>query len=454
MKKKQNSFYSVLLLAVLGLSLLISVNLCADKANHHFGLRLDLTENQLYRLSDVTVQILEELPEPLQIRVLSAESDFLQLVSEVLEEYVRNANGMLTLEYVDPNVNPTLVDNYLQRGMQVSHGSIVIEGEYFARVIALEDMFEMDASGNSIQSLRCEQELTSAIVYAAGNTSPTAAFTVGHNENASSGLTQLFRQSNYALSNVALSMTDISPNTDLLVIASPSSDFSREEIGKLDGFMARGGRMMVFLEPSSSDLINLKTFLAEWGIGVTDTVVAESLQYADNQPANVVPLYSAHTINQYFADNQIYLVLPSTRVLEAQFLSQGGVRTHKLLYSTDRAYNLADSSDAQGPYTLAMLAEKETTSGNARIFAVGSRGIYDDALLNDNSRSNAKFLSQVMNWCTETESALSIPAKPLSDAPIFVTGGQLIILSLLLVVVMPLGILLTGVNICHRRRRS
>lgn len=444
---------TIWLLAVLALALLVAVNLCADTLSQRLGLRLDLTENNLYRLSDTTLEVLEELPTPVRINVLSAEGDFLPLMTEILEEYRRNANGMLQVEYTDPNTNPTLADAYLQRGLQVTQGSIVVEGELYIRAIALEDMFELDESGSNIQSLRCEQELTSAIVYTAGSTSPSAAFTVGHNENPSEGLVQLFRHSNYTIANAALSMGDIPEDTDLLVITAPSSDFSSEEIGKLDAFLASGGRMMVFLEPTSLELTNLKMLLAEWGIGVTDTVVAERLQYTDNEQVNLVPLYSAHAINQYFADNQIYMVLPRARSLEALYLSQGGVSTHKLLYSTDRAYALEDDA-SQGPYTLAMLAEKDGAGGKTRIFVVGSRGIYEDRLLNDQGRSNGKFLSQVMNWCTETESALSIPAKQLSGSPILVTGMQLILLSALLVIVLPLGILSMGLSLCRSRRRS
>lgn len=456
MNKKKSPVRGLAVTVLLALALLAAVNLLAGQLTDRFGLRLDMTGNQLYQISDTTVEVLQGLEKPVSVNVLSAEGDFVTLVAEVLDEYVRQGRGRVELTYTDPYADPTVADGYLQRGLQVTEGTVVVEGEYYARAIPLEDMFVLDDSGENIQSLRCEQELTSAILYAAGNSSPVAAFTAGHNENASEGLVRLFTQSNYEVSNISLSMEDIAEGCDLLVIASPSSDFSADEIRKLDDFMAKGGRLMVFLEPISGELANLKGFLREWGIGVTDTVVAEALQYTDSQPVNLVPVYSAHEINQYFSDNQIYLVMPSSRALEQVYVSQGGVRTHKLLYSTDRAYDSADpAKTAAGPYALAMVAEKELADGGkARIFAAGSRGIYGDQLLAEESRSNAKFISQVMNWCTETESAVSIPAKLLGDASIAITISQVALLALLLVVVLPLGMLIYGLGIYRKRRRS
>ena len=56
---------------------------------------------------------------------------------------------------------------------------------------------------------------------------------------------RLFEQSNYQTGRVTLSLSALPDGTDLVVIASPTSDFSREEIASLDRFMAQGGRFAV-----------------------------------------------------------------------------------------------------------------------------------------------------------------------------------------------------------------
>ncbi len=454
MKKKTGSRPGICLLLAMGAVLLVCVNICASRLTSLLGLRLDMTGNRLYDLSAESVQILEELASPVEIRVFSTQEDFLPLVAEVLKRYERAGQGRVALQYVDPYANPTLVDTYLQRGFQVQLNSIVVEGAHYARALQLEEMFELDQSGNAVEQLNCEQKLTSAILYAAGTESPSVQFTAGHNEHVSDSLMRLFEQSNYQTGRVTLSLSALPDGTDLVVIASPTSDFSREEIASLDRFMAQGGRMAVFVEPSSAALPNLQEFLREWGIGLTDAVVAEPLQYTDANPLSIVPLYSAHPINQYFSGNQLYLVMPSTRALEQLFVSQAGIRTQKLLYSTDRAYDFTDVNGEKGLFTLAMTAEKVSDAGTARLVAIGSRGLYSDQLLQSETCGNAKFLTQVMNWCTETDSAVSIPPKNLSGTPLPVTVGQVLCLAAVLVVLLPLGVLIVGLRVYRRRRHS
>ena len=454
MKHKQTSRLNAAALILLASLLLISVNFCATQVTQHFGLRLDLTSNQLYQLSQETEDILNKLNAPIQIQVLSAQGDFLPLVDEVLQEYKRIGQNKIQLEYIDPYTHPTLMDEYLQQGLQVDVGSVVVRGDIYSRAIQLDEMFQLDSTQQNVESLKCEQMITSAILYAAGNSSPKAAFTAGHNETISNGLQELFLQNNYQISNVTLEMVDIPEDTDLLVVASPSTDFSADEIEKLDHFMTRGGRMMVFLEHGAEKLNNLSEFLIEWGIAPTGTVVAEKLQYVDGEPLHIVPIYSAHDITRYFADNQIYLVMPNAQALDQVFVSQAGIRTQKLLYSTDRAYSVQGGQEYSAPFTLAMTSEKELESGKARIFVAGSQHIYDDSLLYQDNYSNGKFISRVMSWCTETDSSVSIPPKLLNDASITITIGQVMTLAVLLAVVVPVGVLIYGFVIYHRRRHS
>ena len=451
--KKTSGFHAAAFIFFAGL-LLISVNFCASQLTRYLGLRLDLTDNELYQVSQETKDILTNLKAPIQIQVLSRQGDFLPLVDELLQEYKRIGKDKIQLSYVDPYTHPALLDEYLQQGLQVDIGSVVVRGEMYSRVIRLEEMFQLDSRQQSVESLRCEPMLTGAILHAAGDRIPRVIFTAGHNEVITDGLRELFLQNNYEISYIALEMAVIPEDTDLLVIASPSIDFSDDEMEQLDAFLAGGGRVMVFLGSGRDSLTNFFGFLEEWGIAPTGTVVAEILQYVDGEPSHIVPIYSAHDITQYFADNQIYLVMPSSQALKQVFVSRGGIRTQKILYSTDRAYPLGGGQEKGAPYTLAMTAEKELEADKARIFVAGSRHIYDDNLLHQGHYSNGKFISRAMSWCTERDSSISIPPKRLHDVSIAVTTHQVMVIALLLVVFLPMSVLIYGVVLYHRRRHS
>ena len=323
--KKNNSKLKAAAAVVLAALLLIAVNLCVSKLSEKLGLRLDMTGNKLYELSDETLNVLGELDMPVDIKVFSAEEDFTPLVAEVLRRYEQAGDG-LTVEYIDPYTKPTVVDEYIQKGLEINLNTVVVESGSYACAIDLEDMFVLDSSGQNVQQLNCEQLLTSAVLRAEGARSRSAVFIAGHNEYVSDTLRELFTQNNYSVSDISLSLKDIAAGTDLAVIAAPSSDFSSEEVAKLDAYMASGGRLLVFAEPSSGEFANLDAFLHEWGIGLSSIVVAEKTQFTDANPLSIVPIYSGHEINSYFSANQLYLVMPSTVALEQEFVSRGSIK--------------------------------------------------------------------------------------------------------------------------------
>lgn len=451
--KKNNTRLKATAAIVLAALLLAALNLCASKLSEKLGLRLDMTGNKLYELSDETLGVLAELDMPVNIKVFSAEEDFTPLVAEVLRRYEQAGDG-LTVEYVDPYTKPTVVDEYIQKGLEINLNTVVVEGGSYACAIDLEDMFVLDSSGQSVRQLNCEQLLTSAVLRAEGARSRSVVFIAGHNEYVSDSLRTLFTQNNYSISDISLNLSDISEGTDLVVIAAPTSDFSPEETAKLDAYMASGGRLLVFAEPSSGSLENLGAFLREWGIGLTSTVVAEKTQFTDANPLSIVPIYSGHEINSYFSANQLYLVMPSTIALEQEFVSRGSITTAKLLYSTDRSYDANDTGGESGPFTLAMAAEKTDDDTHARLAVIGSRGIYSDSVMASTANGNMRFIAQCVAWCTEADTAVSIPARSISDEPISATLSQIIIFAVLLILVLPVGLLVQGISVYLKRRHS
>ena len=55
------------------------------------------------------------------------------------------------------------------------------------------------------------------------------------------------------------------------------TDFSKEEITKLDSYLQKGGNIQVYLDVDSKNLTNLYDYLkSSWGIGVSDNLVIET----------------------------------------------------------------------------------------------------------------------------------------------------------------------------------
>lgn len=372
---------------------------------------------------------------------------------EILDKY--QASGeRISIEYVDPYISPTVAEHLNSGGYSVVLDDIIISSPVRTKVLSPEDMFITDTSG-TVTGIAAEQQLTSAILYVSNEQAGTVCFSDGHDETPSAALINLFEQNNYQIAHTALSIRSIPQDTSLLVLASPTRDYSSSEIQKLDQYMSDGGRLLAFIPPQArKNLPLLSQYLEEWGIGTTDGMIEETSLYADSTPSHIVPIYAAHPVTQSLGTYRIYPVMPLATPLNQLFVRQGMITTSKILYSSPHAVvKNPEGTEISGPFTLALSAEKQLMNGEAaRMIIVGSKGIYHDFQINSTSTANRDFLLQTANWCTETGFQLDIPVKSMNDKPITVLSRDGIAMAAIFNLLLPAAILLAGVR-CRRRRR-
>ena len=127
---KQLLTTSGLLMAV---AVLLAVNIISDASLK--SARLDLTENQLYTLSEGTKNILNNLEEPITLRFFFSQklapslpsiSSYTVRVKELLEEYQRAAGDNLKLILIDPEIfseQEDLAEGYGLQGLPVDENN-------------------------------------------------------------------------------------------------------------------------------------------------------------------------------------------------------------------------------------------------------------------------------------------------------------------------------------------
>ena len=132
MKSDKNKRIGALTLALLAAAFIAAV--MASNALLR-GVRIDLTDNQLYTLSDGTRSLLENIEEPINLyfffsnREVDDDQQFLRAfatrVQEMLEEFAANADGKIVLHVIDPLPFSEDEDRASQFGLQtVSLGGI------------------------------------------------------------------------------------------------------------------------------------------------------------------------------------------------------------------------------------------------------------------------------------------------------------------------------------------
>jgi len=453
------------IIAVMVTAALILVNSIAFILVDRYNFKADMTSQKIYELTDLTRGILADLDEDITITAMNNERDFLSEMNEVVKRYDR-ASDRITLRYVDPYSNPTFVDKYQKEGVTLEENSVLVESAAARKVFTVYDMYTFNSDMTAVSTFNAEQQLTSAILYVTSDDLPSVAFTMGHNEERSNTLTNLFEKNNFAVSDVTVSMQGVPEDTDIVVICAPTRDFSSDEVDALDKFLIeRGGKMMVFLQPGTEAMPVLEEFLAEWGVGVQSEVVFEKQNFIASNPIYIIASYTQHQINSYFADNRYYTIMPAARALTQLFDHKGNVSTSPVLMATKDAYGKVGTSfgtidrepgDTGGPFVLAITSEMHNMVGtnavDSKMFVAGSKAMYADDVLGSTSFGNADFISQVISWCSDDMEIVNVPAKTTNTPPLNIKTFQAFLLGGLFIVVIPLAILGYGVMVWLRRR--
>ena len=275
MKKKL--LFSSFGLATIGLILLLGVFIISILPS----LRIDLTEDRLYSLSDGTRNILSNLSQPIELMFFysdSATEDVPQLraygnrVQELLREIVIASEGNLRLSVIDPgpfSEEEDLATQYGVRAVPVTQGG---EGVYFGLVAAQDGDGVPEALRvtETMPLIRPDQEEFleyefMKVITQVSNPDRTIIGLVtqldidgGFDPMTGQGTQQwmimdLVRQL-YEVRRVDITSDSIEEDIDILMIVHPQG-LSDRFLYAVDQHILRGGDALVFLDPNADSMV-------------------------------------------------------------------------------------------------------------------------------------------------------------------------------------------------------
>ena len=291
-KMKINKLYISVILVI---AILIIINLISGE----FSLRLDLTEDKQYTLSDATKNILKELEEPVTVKVYFSEDlppDIEKIrkdVKEMLVEFSKLSDGMLVYEFINPGESEEIENAAVKDGLQpilinVSEKDQVKQQKaYLGAVVQLGEDKEIipvfDPTGAGM-----EYGFSTAIKKLSVIEKPSVGFLQGHGEPELSGLAQVYTELNilYNVENVNITETEGVPDgIKTLAIIRPTDSIPQYVFNQLDKFLATGGKLVVAMNRVGGDFnsqywtgvtTGLETWLEEKGILVEENFVVDA----------------------------------------------------------------------------------------------------------------------------------------------------------------------------------
>ncbi len=465
------------------IAIVIAINIvCAVITDRYPSLNIDLTAQGLNSLSDETEEIVADVAMETEIYLIGPESDYMNdiLYASAGLQYsqvayialkMEESNSNITVEFIDPDLQPQLISEYANDDL--SAGDVLIRTENRYKVLAVDDMFgiqENTTTGEYVYYTYVDSALANAVYLVNLEDVPTISIATGHDEmlgtDSLTSFYSLAENNGFTVQDFNILSEEIPEDTDILLVATPTTDYSVEEIAKLEAFlgeMAEDKVVMFTCYPSQGDLPNIETFLADWGLVVEDNIVIEG--DATKAFSSNPTFFLTDSVWDGLADNTYsYILSAYTSSIDLTFVSNNDIATYALLQTSDQAYATADgttSEDAStGVQTVAAMARTLLSENNTTVYSslvvFGGTVQFTDSYLGNSTFGNNQYLIdllQALTGVTDAEQSLYTTSVQTSSVDIISTGVVISVVGLYtLTIGIPLIVLLCGLVVFLRRR--
>ena len=437
---------------VLALALVVVLNLLLGQLPAT-ARQVDLTASKLYEISDTSKDFLAGLDKDVEIVVLAEEGTLDQRITHFLERY-QTLSDRLSVTWIDPVASPAAAAQY-----DAQAGSLVVScaDTGRSRTLASSDLIVMGFDYNYFYSYEsafdAEGQLTSAVSYVTSETTQTVYTLSGHGEGAlPSLLSEDLEKANLTVSDLNLLMEGAIPeDAALILVNAPTADLTQEESQLLQSYLEGGGHVLTLVGDSLDAMPNLEALLARGGLELAPGYVADTQRYYKNFQSYyyLAPQWNASSaLAGELTDQDQFLIINARGFSQMETLPED-VTVEQVLTTSQEAYAVSEAGQVQGEYLLGAVSTVGEESGTLTVFP--SALINEAVLTYYPNMGNETLFVNAVTAHMDQNSAFSIPSKSLEMTYNTVAGAG--ILSLVFVVVLPLGVLICGLVVWIGRRR-
>jgi ABC-2 type transport system permease protein len=449
---------NTLLIIIIALAVTVVINLLAAR----FSYRLDLTKNQMYSLSDLSVKTIRELnkqPNRMKIYAFFQTGDSSREPVEDLIKQYQKRGAKIDYEFIDPYKRPTEAKQYQIQEL----GTIVlVQGGKVMKILPQDLVKNPDYYGG-MPSFAGEQVLTRTINKMLNAETKNIYLLQGHGEKEYARAKNYIAGEGYGVKTLDLAKEGAIPaDCAELVIAGPQRDLLTQEAKLVEGYLDKGGRLMIFLDysPKKALIPNLNSLIKQWGMDFQDSIVAEfdPTRHTLYDNATIIPSYKSHEITDDLMKNKINVILQVNRTLVKLSNYKGDAVVSVILESSANSWgetnpNKApryDSNETKGPIALGMVANRMNNGAEGRLVVMGTSSFMDDSIISEGGNLNLFY--NMTQWLLGQEDRISILPKQIDLTRVTITPAVGNRIRILVFIIYPLIILVTGAVIWFRRR--
>lgn len=433
---------------------LIGVNL--------FG-RLDLTDDQVYSLAPASVDLVENLEDPVTITAYFTDNlpapygTNRRFLKDKLDDYRAYGGAQVQYRFVDPADSEDLPAEAQRMGIPpvqiqvIEADNVQLKNAYMGVVVEYGGQRETVPVVQDLSTL--EYDLTSAIRRLTRTDQPEVGFLTGQGEpSPQSDMQNLFNglRRNYEVTTISADGGELSGSPDALLVVAPADSIGEDAQRALDAYLMQGGRLAFLLNRVDANLqagqasavsVGLESMLASYGMGLRENLImdrqssavtvqrqqgffniAQQIEYpffpiANRfNPDNLMVSRLRDVMFYYVSEVDTSLALPEG--VERQGLIYSSMEASRqqgffMIQPTGQLFPMSD-----GPFMLAAAYtgtfpsafEPGRTSVPTRTVLVGDGDLLNESVVGG-IQGNVRFGLNMVDWLVQDDALLSIRAK-------------------------------------------
>jgi ABC-type uncharacterized transport system involved in gliding motility auxiliary subunit len=417
-----------------------------------YPIRVDWTAGGRNTLSAASQALLTRLEGPIRVTAYARDrSPLRESIIRLIDRYQRHKSD-IALHFINPDLLPD----------QVRQLGISVDGELYV---------EYSGRGEKLSRLS-EQALTQTLQRLSRSQDRVVLFLEGHGERKPRGVANhdwgTFGRELEKIGIQARPLhlekeSQISAEAAVLVIASPQTSLSSDEMQVMLGYVRRGGNLLWLLEPDEPS--RLSALAALLGITVLSGVVmdVDAPRLGIRHPA-LIPIvdYGPHPVT---ASLRSPALLPQAVALEIQ--RSAGWQAAVLLESQSSSWTETgalggplqfdpDTTERAGPLIVgvALFRPKPVAAGEVaqqRVVVMGDGDFLSNTYLGNGA--NLELGLNILNWLVLDEALIMVPPRAVLDPSLHLSERALAWLAVVFLVILPAGLVTSGWLIAFYRRR-
>ena len=497
-------------IVILVIAIIVIVNLMASMLAKRSPLKIDLTPDKRYELSDESIDVLKNLNSDVELTVAMEKDLFANManyyhsyyaqyginadvpydmIPNLLEKYsmyAEQGKGSVKVKYVNLDKDPDILTKYKQYyNGDIDDGSIIVYSNEKVKVIPQTDVMNMiQADQASLQSgtpkfvFAGESLITSAIRNVTSGNAIKAGFIATmngqpvYNQNeygttVDSFKTSLLEKNGYDCTDIDITTDELkAEDYDLIVLPAPSVDLTENLIEKLSDFLyndGKYGKNLIYMPSvNTTNLTNIDAFLAEWSLQVENKYIIDDKNAIGNTAYIMLNIDDTEAVGT-LPSQTLPIIAPVSR--EITILSKNNEKLVKPIFSSydnsfisDMMTQKVDDKNRGTHVVVAMSTEEHAEQydvNKSSVLVMGSALMADSEFLTQtNTYNNANALLGLINNMTGKEAAAVIPEKSLQQSYIATTQTQAKVIRIIVQWVIPALVAIAGVIVLLRRKNK